>query len=512
MTCRTRCPSTLRVAHALALLALMVLPALACSDDPAAPPPKKLTLFSFGQPHVYSALSREATAFYQKAGIEVTTIGETDFNQLIPILRDKAAQTSKPYDAVNVLNLWVADLVGLGYATPLDGYIDRDRENSELAWEDVLEGVKRKNRWGGHYYSMVLDNDNFFLSYRKDVLSDPRWRDAYRAEKGNELPSPPSTVEEMFEVARFFEGKDWNPDTTAEHAFVSPTRLGDLSFWYASSWAAPFTVMPTGQAPAAGILLFKPDMTPLVDSPGFIEGLKTYLELVACCSAPLEDNSSARLAHGGALNRFRRGEALMIVTWGDPGPQSIAFDSKVKGKVGFALAPGTRRYYDWMASRWVDTAEVHRAPYHAANGWGVYITGAAGTDPESAWKLARHLASPEVSMEMVADPSGGYQPWRDSHLHPQPWVDRGWDRDSALNYVQTVRDTTNHHNAVIDIRIPGAFDYYNALDRHIARVLSGEATLEQAMQACAAEHQTITDRLGRAAQIQAYRHHLGLPD
>jgi multiple sugar transport system substrate-binding protein len=216
------------------------------------------------------------------------------------------------------------------------------------------------------------------------------------------------------------------------------------------------------------------------------------------------------LSHPGALERFRLGEALMIVTWGDPGPQSLAFDSKVKGKVGFALSPGTRRYYDWMADQWVDTAEVHRAPYHAANGWGLYVTGLPGTDEESAWRLTKHLASQAVSSDMVTDPSGGYQPWRASHLRPEPWIARGWDAASATNYVQTVTDSTNHPDAVIDIRIPGAFDYYAALDRHLSRVINAEATVAEAMRACAAEMETITDRLGRPAQIEAYRHHLGL--
>jgi multiple sugar transport system substrate-binding protein len=511
-------PRTLRSSPSRALFSLVLLHQVACSSDPGSGPMssgKEITVFSFGEPQVYSAIQREVGSFGQSAGIFVNTVTETDFSRLMPILREKAAQGSREFDAVNVLTLWVADLVNLGYAQPLDPFIERDRNDPELAWDDILEGIKRKNRWGGRYYSMVLDNDNFFLSYRKDILSDPAWQSAFRAQTGKDLPNPPTTVDELIEVARFFEGKDWNPETTEEHAFMSPSRAADLAFWYVSNWAAPYTVMPTGSAPAAGILLFKPDMTPLVDSPGFIAGVESYLELLRCCARPPDlrlDGTGIRLSHAGALQRFRQGEALMMVSWGDPGPQALAKDSRVKGKLGFALSPGTRRYYNWMAGQWVETSEVHRAPYHAANGWGMYLTAPPGSDQESAWKFTKHLLSASVSTSTVTDPSGGYQPWRASHLRPEPWIQRGWDLASATNYVQTVADTTNHPNAVIDIRIPGAFDYYDVLDRHLARAMEKEVPVDEAMRDCAREMDTITDRLGRAAQIKAYRDHLALPN
>jgi hypothetical protein len=41
--------------------------------------------------------------------------------------------------------------------------------------------------------------------------------------------------------------------------------------------------MPADVAPSTGLLLFKQDMTPLVNSPGFVRGVTEWKEMMDCC-------------------------------------------------------------------------------------------------------------------------------------------------------------------------------------------------------------------------------------
>ena len=72
-----------------------------------------------------------------------------------------------------------------------------------------------------------------------------------------------------------------------------------------------------------------------------------------------------------------------------------------------------------------------------------------------------------------------------------------------------MRDTINHPNAVLDLRIRGSAEYLSALDVEVSRALAGEVTSQEALDSLAAQWNAITDRLGRDAQLEQYKNAVG---
>jgi multiple sugar transport system substrate-binding protein len=92
-----------------------------------------------------------------------------------------------------------------------------------------------------------------------------------------------------------------------------------------------------------------------------------------------------------------------------------------------------------------------------------------------------------------------------------PWVAAGMSEAQAQEYLAAVRDTINSPNAVVDLRITGAAEYFDALDTQLARAVAGEVNSQQALDEVAKQWNAITDRLGRDQQKKLYNQMLGLP-
>ncbi|MCK4804257.1 MAG: extracellular solute-binding protein, partial [Spirochaetes bacterium] len=183
--------------------------------------------------------------------------------------------------------------------------------------------------------------------------------------------------------------------------------------------------------------------------------------------------------------------------------------SIVEGKLGYALPPGSKEYWDWRSNKWVKTDKVNRAPVHCFNGWSWYITSTTKY-PDLAWSFIDFMLSPEISSLDVASPDSGFQPWRLSHSQNlQSWVDNGWDLQDAKDYIQNTLDVTDHPNSVIDARIPGASNYFEAIyEPYMTTILSGESTAQEALDQVAKEWDALTERLGRDSQVDFYQWHL----
>jgi multiple sugar transport system substrate-binding protein len=513
---RKRVPSKMRHIHSVSMIALAAYATACGSEDPPAESTtaetvSEITVYTFGQPQMMPPHRLAARTFEENTGVKVNIVPEPAFQNLQPTLEDKAKAGSSDYDVYMTGNLWVADYVNLGYAEPLDSYIEDDEDSEELDLSDIPEGVRKKNEFGGATYSMLVDNDNMFLFYRKDVFAQQTWRDAFNDELGYELPAPPTTIRELIDVAKFFADKDWNPDMTGETSFVTSNAGLGQSHYYLYAFVAPYTVMPVGVAPSSGLLLFKPDMTPLVNTPGFVRGVSEWKEMVDCCVRQVngeDDGPDGLLRREAVISQMIMGQSLMAIDWGDIGPASFRDESVVRDKLGFAMAPGALEYHDWQTDEWVTLDEPNYAPVHQFNGWAMFMA-STSEKKQVAWDFIRHFISPEISIQAVSDPAGGYQPWRTSHsTNHEFWEDRGWRPDDAEEYANAVLDTTNHANRVIDVRIPGSFDYGDAIEAELKLVATGEKTPQEAMDDCATKLDEITTDLGRSPQIEAYLAHL----
>ena len=464
-----------------------------------------LRVFSMDGPLISGAIQVHSERFKEDFGADVEVI-TAPFAELFTRAQQVAVSGGGDFDVLLLANSWVADFVNLDYVVPFDPFVERDLADPLLAYDDIPDGIKLKNSFGGQTPAWVVDNDNHTMFYRKDVLGDPRWQEEYRTATGKDLPNPPQTLPDFVEVAKFFTGKDWGEEGGDKYGFITCVRRGAQAYWYAYGWTAPYTVVPKDKAPAQGIYLFDPDMNPLVNTEGFVRGLTEFVDTIKTAMRPGLDT-----IREDVITDMINGSALMSIDWGDTGPASVGDDSVVKGKLGFALSPGVTEYFDWQTSTWVTVeGEPHRTPAHAYNGWSYFITSQA-QNPDLAWAWIKFHSSPEISAIDVANAGSGYQPWRTSHsTNLQPWIDAGWDEADAQPYIQTILDATNHPNAVFDVRVPGAARYQETLELHVNRAINEEASPQEAMDDCASEWNGITNELGRDQQVQSYAAHLGM--
>jgi len=114
---------------------------------------------------------------------------EVAFADLFPKMQQAAATRSKAFDILLAGNIWMADLVGWGYVIPLDDYLKDPEVQYE---EDVPDGIKLKNMFGGKTYGLICDNDNMYLFYRKDILNNPDYREQFKEKYGYYYNVPPS--------------------------------------------------------------------------------------------------------------------------------------------------------------------------------------------------------------------------------------------------------------------------------------------------------------------------------
>ena len=197
--------------------------------------------------------------------------------------------------------------------------------------------------------------------------------------------------------------------------------------------------------------------------------------------------------------------------WADIGTISIdPAQSVVKGLLGFDMLPGSYEVYNYKTGEWETFEEVNRAPFLAFGGWSISVT-ATSEHPEAAFDFAVFMGSKDMSMLLNVTPFSGVNPSRYSHFeNVDAWVEAGFDEESARDYLGAIRDSIDHPNVVLDIRVPGYAEYYEALDLAASLAIVGTPP-QEALDECAKTWNEITDRLGRDAQLKYYRESIGLP-
>jgi multiple sugar transport system substrate-binding protein len=244
-------------------------------------------------------------------------------------------------------------------------------------------------------------------------------------------------------------------------------------------------------------------MTPLVNSPAWVQALNDYIR-----SRDLGPAEQLQWDVADTRVHFPAGAAVLNIDWGDVGPISYNPDASViVGKTGFGVLPGGDRYWDYKRGEWVE--EVNVAPFIAFGGWIIGVS-ANSQVKEAALDFAAFMARPELVKQLAVTPDTGINPSRYSQLEDiDLWLNAGFDREGAEDYLAAIRETIAHPNAVLDLRIRGSAEYMNVLDTEISRALANEITPQEALDNVAAAWQEITDRLGREEQLRQYRNAVG---
>jgi multiple sugar transport system substrate-binding protein len=424
--------------------------------------------------------------------VEVQTF---PFGDLFAKIRTGYLSGSSPFDIIIYASDWAGDIMGPGYVLEIP-----QKNQDQMGYGYLIPTYRdRILSWGGKTYAAPYDGDSHMIYYRADLLNDAKNQADFKAQFGYDLPVPPKTWKQYVDIATFFNGKTIDGQTIygAGTAFKPKAQ----SYWTFLGVAASFAKAPDDP----GYFFDTDTMEPRINNPGFVEALDTYVAL-----SKVGPPDVANWDVGDIRANFPAGKVVLGIDWGDVGVlASDAKSSAIVGKWGSALEPGVDKYYDSKAKQWVE--KYNQAPFLAFGGW-IQSVSKTAKNPACALDFISFMGSQNMSSLLVVTPGSGVNPhYYSDGNNPAPWLKLGMTEQEAKEYLGAVTGIIASPNAVVDLRITGAAEYFDALDTQLARAVAGELKSQEALDQVAKDWNAITDRLGRDQQKKLYRQQLGLP-
>ena len=445
------------------------------------------------------ALMEVEEEFEAATGAELDIVRMPGIEHYPTIISDMTNRVGK-FDASIAGGWWIGDMVAGGHLLSYDAWYD-DPRFPKWNVDDVLPGPRNLLSYGGKKYMVAYDHDGQVMYFRRDLLADPRHQAAFRQKYGYAL-GVPQTWAQFRDAAEYFTGQDLNGDGTPDHGIVLALKPGSQGMFNFMSLSASFLIGPTNPK----LYWFDPQtMKPLVDSPGHVRALETFVELVKF--GPRE---MLTWDHGRGWDHFLAGRAAFALTWGDLGALAQQAGSKVRGKTGAAQIPGSHEYYDLGQGKWVKTEALNRVGNTTGASWAGVISRYSKA-PEATYFLLSLLA-----LVFGARGSDGVDPGRRFQFLPpegtgtiDPYLRAGWDEADVRDYLLAFQRTFSDRQQFPYLRIPGAYSYWLALDLHLVEAASGQLSPAAALKATVTDFEEITIRLGRDRQRESYRASLG---
>ncbi len=360
-----------------------------------------------------------------------------------------------------------ADLLHAGLIADLGPLLERFGFRLAEGGADGFLRLPQQSLADGKVVAIPADFDAALLFLRRDLLEDPVQRARFRERHGRDLRAP-RTWQEYQELVAFFHRPAEGLYGTAE----SREPLTGWMYW-----------LPRYLSAAAPVQhLFDERMRPLISSPAGVAATESYAATVAY-SPPqvLEDGKD----YSYTLPFFVRGQAFAIILTAGVAKFANASETPVRGRFIAAPIPG----------RMVGGQLVRRTQLIYGNN---LVVPANAPNKTLALLFAMWLTDPDNSSRSVLA-QGITDPYRVNHLD---------DERIRAAYTPQVIDLIRSELPVMSpsgIGLPGDAEYIAALNRNIWQVAAGRLGAREAMERTAREWDQITDRIGRAAQIERWR-------
>ncbi len=440
-------------------------------------------------------------------------VGLVPISDLYSSLMLDLGRGTDSYDAAVVAAYFYGDLISGQHLVPVDPLMASGRF-PRWSYDSMPPALRTLHSWDGVGYGVLNDADGQVLYYRRDVLNDPANQAAFKEAVGYDLPVPPQTWQQVLDIARFFNGRNWDShDSRPDSGMVLHLKPGEQGFFHFQSLSAAFAVAPGPTVDRFhNVYWFDPqDMKPLINEPGHVAALELLQELNATGPA---DQIGWRLPQ--AWEYFLRGKAVMMFSWGDLG--ALCQDearSLVKGNCGVAMLPGSTRYWDREQSKWIEPTEPNRVGNTTGGSWhGVVLAGSK--NQEAAYSFLSLMAIKPFSLWAVQHGWTGINPGYSYQMVPPrgearlaDYLKAGWDRADVEDYLAAFDATFNAPTMLPYLRIHGTAEYWSILDRELVTALGGRKTAKQALDDAAAAWDGITDRLGREQQRDEHQRAIG---
>ncbi len=400
-----------------------------------------------------------------------------------------------------------------GFIVPTDAYIkDKRFPHWDPAW--MPPALQALHTWEGKWYGTLNDSDGQVLYWRNDILSNPEWQKRFKAETGKDMPFPVKTWQDVLEIAKFFNGKNWDTnDPEPDTGVVMHFRVNEQGMFHFMSLSAPFVVIGGDKVDRGrNNYWFDPEtMEPLVNQPGHVRALEVLCELARYGPA---DQSAWDL--GTAWDWFLRGKSIFVFSWGDVG--ALVQDparSRIKGKLGAAILPGSYDVYDMNKNQWLKLDEPNVVGNTVGGSWHGVIS-ARSRNPEVVYSLYALMATEPVSQWNAYRGWTGVDPGASIHFLPphgtatlRGYVDAGWNESDLRYYLDAYHANFSAKTMLPYLRINGAEEYWRALDQNLSATMVGTLKPQEALDRTAAAWAKITERRGREAQLKQYQSSIG---
>lgn len=475
---------------------------------------------------VYSAGQRGAisgpTYFFRDKFEELTgatyDIVEIPFAEMREKIFTDFQTGAHQYDMIINCSNFYGDYIANDFVLPLNQFMD-DPRMPKWDPESVAPAVRNLLKWGDNYYGTSYDHDAQILYYRKDIIEDPKWQEAYKAETGEDMPVAMDTWEDVLKIAQFFNGKDWNEDGDPDDGITLHLKVGGQGFFHFMALSAPYVVIPApGDNPNAvdkyhNIYYFDPDtMEPLINSPGHVKALETLLALSKAGPSAMWGWSL-----GEAWADFLSGNAIMTFSWGDVG--SLAQDptqSVIQGKVGARGIPGTKQPYNMETQQFENLDEANLVGNQVGCSWHPVISKFA-ENPDLVYYWMALMAAQPINHWLVeygwtgVDPGTSYD-WLppDGTATIDDYVAAGWNAVDAESYVDAYTDNFFRYPIFQTyIRIPATTEMMTAWDIHLSEAVTGQITPQEALDRTKDDWNRIIDDYGRDDLLKLYQESIG---
>ena len=395
------------------------------------------------------------------------------------------------YDAIIFPPNWSGDIMGGGYLEPLP-----EKMLKSAQWGEVIQVYRYLQTWGGKIYGVPIDGDKHFLAYRRDAIDAPKYQSKFKEKYGYDL-RPPQTWDEYRDVAEFFNDWDWDGDGVKEYGASEMTQRDAQLFWQFIVRAAPYAQHPDVKG---GFFFDVETMTPLINTPGFVQALEDMIEI-----QKFYPPGGKNFSLSDVIFSFGGGQTALHANWDDGFIQAMEKDSPIRNKVNATMAPGAKKAWNRKTNKWDEFPDINRAPFLA---WGGWITGVPKTseNKEAAFDFLGFLSNNANQQKDLTVGRYGVNPYRTNDFDPAFWIEKaGFDPEVAKGYTDALRNTLNHPNRVFDLRIPGNQLYVNALATAVSEALAGNLEPQKALDKAAKEWDKITHRVGFDQQKTAYQ-------
>ncbi len=459
----------------------------------------EINLLTRPGPVIAGRLAERGLEYEELTGAKIT-VATVPFADLFQKLLTDWATGTDSIDVGVFAAGWAVELEAAGLLADLSDFVAND---DKINLDDIAPFFREFNqKINGKTRLITIDGDFQMVYYRTDVLAD----------LGME---PPRTWDEYLEIAAAANGIDMNGDGEADFGSCMFKKRNAQSYFAIMSVAGGYL---QSQGTNQGLFFNTDDMTPLLNNAAFAEALRVY-------KATGEYGPPNELNHdiGDTRALVTTGRCALMIDWGDIGPLSIdPENSRIKDLVGAVVLPGSTRILNRETGELEDCNDtncpnaidgVNHTPFAAFGGWSGAIN--ASADPkviEAAYGFLSYMSQAEQSNFDVTQGWTGYNPYRLSQVESlDPWIEAGFSRESAENYLGAISDSLSNPNFASDLRIPGTAQYEGlVLDRELARFLADEITAEQAMQNIYDGWEEITEDFGREEQLELYRASLGI--